>query len=75
MNATLKRREMATAHVHLTSRAASAEPLMIAKHARDASREQREQREPVDRRLRNLIIAGNAIVWIGIITALILFLR
>jgi hypothetical protein len=72
MNATLKRREMATAHVHLTSRAASAEPLMIAKHARDASR---EQREPVDRRLRNLIIAGNAIVWIGIITALILFLR
>jgi hypothetical protein len=40
---------------------------MIAKHANDTPR---ELPDPVDRRLRNLIIAGNAIVWIAIITAL-----
>ena len=68
MTARLKRREMATAHVHLvSSRTTSAESPMIAKHANDTPR---ELPDPVDRRLRNLIIAGNAIVWIAIITAL-----
>jgi hypothetical protein len=41
---------------------------MIAEHADNTPR---EQREPIDRRLRNLILAGNAFVWIAIIAALI----
>jgi hypothetical protein len=68
MTARLKRREMATAHVHLVSRTTSAEPLMIAEHA---NKTPQERLAPVDRRLRNLIIAGNAIVWVAIIAALI----
>jgi hypothetical protein len=41
---------------------------MIAEHA---NKTPQERLAPVDRRLRNLIIAGNAIVWIAIIAALI----
>jgi hypothetical protein len=67
MTARLKRREMVTAHVHLVSRTTSAESL-IAEHANNTPR---ERLDPVDRRLRNLIIAGNAIVWVAIIAALI----
>jgi hypothetical protein len=68
MTAQLKRREVATAYVHLVSRTTSAE-LMIAEQANNTP--PRERLAPVDRRLRNLIIAGNAIVWIAIIAALI----
>jgi hypothetical protein len=60
---------MVTAHVHLVSRTTSAESLMIAEHANNTARERRL--DPVDRRLRNLIIAGNAIVWVAIIAALL----
>ena len=45
--------------------------LLIAEHANNVPP---ERRDPVDRSLRNLIIAGNAIVWIAIITALIVSL-
>jgi hypothetical protein len=41
---------------------------MIAEHANNTPR---ERLDPVDRRLRNLIITGNAIVWIAIIVTLI----
>jgi hypothetical protein len=70
MTAQLKRREMATAHVHLVSRTTFAESLMIAERANNTPR---KRPDPVDRRLRNLIIAGNAIVWVAIIAALVGF--
>ena len=41
---------------------------MIAERSNNAAQ---ERCEPVDRRLRNYIIAGNAIVWLAIIGALI----
>jgi hypothetical protein len=41
---------------------------MVAEHANETPR---KMPDPVDRRLRNLILAGNAIVWIAIITALV----
>jgi hypothetical protein len=41
---------------------------MIVEHANNIPK---ERLAPVDRRLRNLIIAGNAIVWVAIIGALV----
>jgi hypothetical protein len=66
MTAQLKRREMVTAHVHLVSRTSSAESLMVV-----ANNTPLAHRDPVGRRVRNCIIAGNAIVWVAIIAALI----
>lgn len=49
-----------------TSRNSSGEAPMIAEHL-DCRVLERHNRQPLDRRLRNRIIAGNAIAWIAII--------
>jgi hypothetical protein len=70
MTAKLKRRETAAAEVHFPSRTRFVESGMIAECANGTAR---EQRDPVDRRLRNRIIAVNTIVWIAIAALIVTF--
>ena len=64
-----KKTETAAIREPSTSRNVSGEAPMMAEHLHSRASEQHDGQLP-DRRLRNQIIIGNAIVWVAIIIAI-----
>jgi hypothetical protein len=68
MIAKLQRAETTAAHESLVSETSSREAAMIAEHAdRRVLQLPHPKRDPPDRKLRNQLLAANAIAWIAII--------